>query len=404
MTKQKYKQKVERNGLKIAMIGHKRIPSREGGVEIVVEELSKRLVSKGHSIHAYNRKGHHVAGSNYNTPTASRQPKEYKGIRIITVPTLQNKSFNALIYSVLATLRALFENYDCIHYHAEGPCAMLWLPHLFGIKTIATIHGLDWQRAKWGGFATKYLLFGEKMAARYADEVIVLSKNVQSYFEKVYQRKTRFIPNGINKPVKRKAEIITKKWNLNKDEYILYLGRIVPEKGLHYLIEAYKGIETDKKLVIAGGNSHSGEYMNEVKKQAEGNSKIIFTDFVQGETLEELYSNAYLYVLPSDLEGMPISLLEAMSYGNCCLVSDIPECTEVVEDKAVSFKKGNVNDLKDKLTWLLQNQDAVIQYKNNAGTFILEKYDWESVVKMTLELYRKKGKTLKSMKGKESLQ
>lgn len=404
MTKQRYEQKNMKNGLKIAMIGHKRIPSREGGVEIVVEELSKRLVSKGHIVHAYNRRGSHVAGSNFSTATDSRKIRDYKGIRIITVPTLQNKSFNALIYSVLATLRTLFEHYDCIHYHAEGPCAMLWLPHLFGIRTVATIHGLDWQRAKWGGFATKYLLFGEKIAAKYADEIIVLSKNVQSYFEKVYQRKTRFIPNAINKPVNRKADIITKKWNLKKDDYILYLGRIVPEKGLHYLIEAYQGIDTDKKLVIAGGNSHSGEYMNTVKKMAEGNNKIIFTDFVQGEILEELYSNAYLYVLPSDLEGMPISLLEAMSYGNCCLVSDIPECTEVVEDKAVSFHKGNVSDLRDKLIRLLQNQEEVLRYKHHAGNFILGKYDWESVVNMTLELYRKKGKTLKSMKGKESLQ
>ena len=387
MVKQRYKREIECDLLKIAMIGHKRIPSREGGVEIVVEELSKRLVLKGHNIHAYNRKGHHVSGSAYDNVNNSHHRKEYKGIRIITIPTLQNKNFNALLYSIFATIRALFEHYDCIHYHAEGPCAMLWLPHLFGIKTVATIHGLDWQRAKWGGFATKYLLFGEKIAVKYADEIIVLSKNIQSYFERTYHRQTRFIPNAIVRPVVKEANFITKKWHLIKDDYLLYLGRIVPEKGLHYLIDAYKGIDTTKKLVIAGGNSHSDEYMNEIRQKTIENTNIIFTDFIQGEVLEELYSNAYLYVLPSDLEGMPISLLEAMSYGNCCLVSDIPECTEVVEDKAITFTKSNIDDLRDKLNWLLNNQEVVSQYKSNASTFILGKYDWETVVNMTLELY-----------------
>ena len=175
--------------MKIAMIGHKRIPSREGGVEIVVEELATRMVEKGHSVTVYNRKGKHVSGGK------TVNLKDYKGVKIKSVPTFENGKLNAIVYSVIATFLALFGRYDVIHFHAEGPCSMIWLPHLFGIHTVATIHGLDWQRAKWGGFATKFLKFGEKTAAKYADELIVLSEGSRDYFKKTYGRETVFIPN-----------------------------------------------------------------------------------------------------------------------------------------------------------------------------------------------------------------
>ena len=299
--------------LKIAMIGHKRIPSREGGVEIVVYELSNLMAKAGNRVDVYNRSGAHVSGAEFKS---DNMPID-GNIKIITVPTPKSKTLNAFVYSFLAAVRSLFGRYDVVHFHAEGPAAMCFLPKIFGIRTLVTIHGLDWQRSKWGGFASKYLKFGEKTAAKYADEIIVLYK-------------------------------------LEKDGYILYLGRIVPEKGIHYLIDAYSQIDTQMPLVIAGGSSHSQEYFEELKQKAQGKN-IIFTDFVQGRVLEELYSNAYVYVLPSDLEGMPISLLEAMSYGNCCLTSDIPECTEVCGDKAVCFEKGNTASLKKQLELLLKN-------------------------------------------------
>ncbi|MDD6728087.1 MAG: glycosyltransferase family 4 protein, partial [Eubacteriales bacterium] len=332
--------------MKIAMMGHKRIPSREGGIEIVVDELSTRLVRSGNDVTAYNRKGHHVSGKEFETDS---KLKEYNGIRLKTVFTVENKQLNAIIYSFLAALKVGFGRYDVVHIHAEGPASMCFIPKLFGKRVIVTIHGLDWQRSKWGGFATKFLQFGEKCAVKYADEIIVLSKNVQNYFLEKYSRETHYIPNGIERPVIKDDTEINNKFGLEKDSYILFLGRIVPEKFVDGLIKAYKTLDTDKKLVIAGGTSHTGDYVNEVKTLAEGNENIIFTDFVQGEVLEELYSNAYIYCLPSSLEGMPISLLEAMSYGNCCLTSDIAECTEVCEDKALYFKNGDIDDLAKKL-------------------------------------------------------
>ena len=180
----------------------------------------------------------------------------------------------------------------------------------------------------------------KKNAAKYADEVIVLSKEAQDYFKETYGRETHFIPNGVNRPQIREASLITDKFGLKKDSYILFLGRLVPEKGIRYLVEAFKNVKTDKKLVIAGGSSDTDSFTEELKELAKGDDRILFTGFVQGAMLGELYSNAYIYTLPSDLEGMPLSLLEAMSYGNCCLVSDIPECAEVVEDKYAAGSRG----------------------------------------------------------------
>ena len=185
------------------------------------------------------------------------------------------------------------------------------------------------------------------------------------------------------------ADIIKQNWGLEKDNYILFLGRIVPEKGILYLIKAFKSIKTDKKLVIAGGSSDTTDFMNEIEREAVDDDRIIFTGFIQGKTLEELYSNAYIYVLPSDLEGMPISLLEAMSYGNCCVVSSIPECTEVVQDKAVVFEQGNADALKNTLQSLCDTPDTVKKYKNGASDYICCKYNWDDVVDKTLELYER---------------
>lgn len=373
--------------MKIAMLGHKRIPSREGGVEIVVGKLAEKMSEMGHDVTVYNRKGAHVSSGEQND---DRKKYDCGKIHIVTVPTSRKKSLNAIIYSFLATVKAISGKYDVIHFHAEGPCAMIPLAKLFKKKTVATIHGLDWQRAKWGGFATKFLLFGEKMAAKYADEVIVLSHNVEEYFAKTYQRKTNYIPNGIDEPVKREPNIIRHKWDIKGGDYFLFLARIVPEKGLHYLLNAYKNLDTDKKLVIVGGSSHSEEYYNEMKELAKWDQRVIMTGFLQGEELEEWFSNAYAYVLPSDIEGMPISLLEAMSYGNLCIVSDIPENTEVTGEAGMCFEKSNEVSLRECLENALKmSQEEYEERKRKAKESVLVRFNWDKVVEETLGLYDK---------------
>ena len=373
--------------LNIAMLGHKRIPSREGGIEIVVEEISTRLVRENHTVTCFNRAGHHVSGKEFDTQSG----KEYKGIKLKTVPTIEQKGLAAVSSSFFAVLCSAFGKYDVVHIHAEGPAFFSWLPKLFGKRVVVTVHGIDWQREKWkSGFGSKFIRQGEKNAVKYADEIIVLSKGVQNYFKDTYGRETQFIPNGVNRPDIQEAQLITEKFGLNKDSYILFLGRLVPEKGIRYLIEAFKQIKTDKKLVIAGGSSDTDSFAEELKKLAKDDDRIIFTGFVQGQMLDELYSNAYIYTLPSDLEGMPLSLLEAMSYGNCCLVSDIPECAEVVEDKALIFKKSDVSDLREKMQEACDYPETVIELKKQAADFICEKYNWDDVVEKTVELYGRK--------------
>ena len=372
--------------LRIAMLGHKRIPSREGGVEIVVSELACRMVAEGHSVTCYNRRGKHVSGAEHNS---SINAKEYNGVRLINVLTIDKKGLAAMTSSFFASIRAAFGKYDVVHFHAEGPSAMLWLPKLFGKKCIATIHGLDHQRAKWGRFASWYIKSGERCAARFADEIIVLSENVKEYFAQTYGRETVYIPNGVDRHEIRPVDEISKKYGLDKDEYILFLGRLVPEKGLKYLINAYKNVITDKKLVIAGGSSDTTEFEAELRCIAKGDERIIFTGFVQGRELEELYSNAYIYVLPSDLEGMPLSLMEAMSYSNCCLTSDIFECASVIEDHGVTFAQGDVDDFREKLQMLCDDEERVRTLADLAAEFICSKYNWDDITKRTLEIYKK---------------
>lgn len=370
------------------MFGQKRL-TREGGIEIVVKELCSRMVQSGIKVTCYNRSGHHVSGAEYDDLDANNN----KEICQKYVPTIEKKGLAAVSSSFFAALYSAFGKYDVVHIHAEGPAFFSWIPKILGKKVVVTVHGIDWQREKWkSGFGSKFIRQGEKNAVKYADEIIVLSQGVQKYFEENYGRKTIFIPNGVNRPQVRHAEIINKEFDLTKDSYILFLGRLVPEKGIKYLIEAFKNVETDKKLVIAGGSSDTDEFANELRELAKDDDRILFTGFVQGEKLDELYSNAYIYTLPSDLEGMPLSLLEAMSYGNCCLVSDIEECASVVEDHALIFHKSNVEDLKNRLQEACDHPDMVKRYQEQAADFICKKYNWDEVVEKTLELYRGKSK------------
>ncbi len=352
-------------------------------MEIVAEELCTRMVQLGHQVICYNRSGHHVSGTQFD----ARAQKQYKGIQMKKVLTLDKKGLAAVTSSVSAAIACLFSGAQAVHIHAEGPAFMCWLPRIFGKRVVVTVHGLDWQREKWkSGFAAKYIRAGEKATVRCAHEIIVLSRNVQQYFADTYGRKTHLIPNGVSRPERVSVETL-ERWKLDSNGYVLFLGRLVPEKGIHYLIEAFRQIKTDKKLVIAGGTSDTDDYVSRLQALAKGDERILFTGFVQGEALAALYSHAYLYVLPSDVEGMPLSLLEAMSYGNCCVVSSIPECAEVVEACGVTFPKGDIKALTDTLQRLCDDPAAVRAYQDKAADFICARYNWDQITEKTLELY-----------------
>ncbi len=371
--------------LNIAMIGHKRIPSREGGIEVAVEELSLRMVKMGYTVTCFNRTGNHVSGREYGFV----QQDSYKGILLKNVFTIDYRGLAAMTSSLAASIQASFGKYDVVHIHAEGPAFMCWLLKCLGKKVVVTVHGLDHKRAKWGKLASAYIMMGEKNAVKYADEIIVLSRSVQEYFRSIYKRETVYIPNGVSRPNFRNDKCIRDRFGIGKDNYFLFLGRIVPEKGLKYLIEAFRKVKTDRKLVIAGGSSDTDSFMEEMKRISSGDDRIVFTGFIQGELYESIFSNAYAYILPSDLEGMPLSLLEAMSYGNCCLVSDIPECTEVVENHGMVFSRGNVEELRKAIQKLENEPETVMKYKKRASNYICGKYSWDDAAVRTLELYQK---------------
>lgn len=374
--------------MRIAMIGHKRYGSREGGVEVVVTELARRMAALGHEVTCYDRSGADVMTGNV---TENRE-RVVDGVRVVPVKTIDKKGLAALSSSYFATKAAIKDRPDVIHYHAEGPCVPLPLAKYAGIRTVATIHGLDWQRAKWGKLASTYIKMGERAAANKADGLIVLSKSAQSYFQNAYGRAAALIPNGIEKKQLRPVKRIKQRWGLDEGSYLLYLGRLVPEKRPELLIEAFKGLDTDKRLVIAGGCSDTSEFEMSLREAAAGDSRILFTGFVSGELLEELYSNCFAYVLPSDVEGMPMSLLEAMACGRCCVTSDIPECADVVAGNGMAFEKGSAASLRSVLRGLLADSDHAAALGAAARAHVNKTYDWDSVVDRTLAVYEGENK------------
>ena len=378
--------------MKVAMIGHKVVPSRRGGIENVLTTLCPLLVDRGVEVTCYNRTSDKVENEYVGTVENNR----YRNVTLKRAWTLPARGISAMIASFTAAICAAFSRYDIVHFHAEGPCAAMWIPKLFGKRCVATVHGLDWQREKWGkGFASKYIKFGERVMVKCADEVIVLSESARAYFKDTYGRETVLIHNGIERPEKKQADRISALYGLEPNGYICMVSRLTAEKGVHYLIDAYGKLKTDKKLVIAGDTSDTDGYVAMLKQRAAGHPGILFTGFISGDVLKEMYSNAYLVALPSDIEGMSLSLLEALAYGNAVLCSDIPENTLVTEDRAMHFRKSDTEDLAAKLQTLCDDGELVCRMKAGVDEFILGKYSWDDVASATCDLYQtlmKKGK------------
>lgn len=371
--------------MKVAMIGHKAVPSRQGGIENVLTSLCPLLVETGIDVTCYNRSSDRI-GEEYIDEVVDNR---YHNVRLKKAWTVRFRGISALISSFTAVISAMFGKYDIFHFHAEGPCAAMWIPKLFGKHCVATVHGLDWQREKWQhGFGSRYIKFGERVMVKCADKIIVLSESARKYFKETYNRETVLIYNGIDRPIKKEADKITELYGLSKNEYICMVSRLTVEKGVHYLIDAYKQIQTDKKLVIAGDISEGDEYIELLMQKAADNPNIIFTGFIYGDILAEIYSNAYLVALPSDIEGMSLSLLEALAYENAVLCSDIPENTSVTEGRAIHFKKSNVEDLKNKLQAVCENETMIRDLKKGVDEFIFSKYKWSDIAAATHNLYK----------------
>lgn len=365
------------------MIGLRGIPAKSGGIEVVIEHLAPLLVKLGIEVTVYCR-----------NPYCKEKPTSFKGVKLRYLPTINTKYTEALSHSFLATFDALFRDYDIIHYHAMGNALFSIIPRLVNKKTIITLHGLDWQREKWGWIATLYLKMCERMITFFPNKVISVSNKVKKYYAQKYNKKIDYIPNGVN-PGQSRLLSYLKKYDMEKEKYILFLSRIVPEKGLHFLIEAFKTIKTDYKLVIVGDATHTDSYYNKIKNMAKSDNRIILTGALYNQDKIEAYSNAAFFVLPSTIEGMPMVLLEAMSFGLCPLVSDIEENKEVIEDGryGFSFRSKDTKDLKTQLKYLIKSPEKRKEIGDLSKSLIKRKYNWEMVAKRTFKLY-KNGKKL----------
>ncbi len=358
--------------VRVAFIGGRGVVSKYSGIESYYEQVGRELAQLGHQVTVYCR--------TYFTPAIA----EHKGMRIVRLPTLRTKHLETLVHTALSTLHAMFCDYEIVHYHALGPALFSVLPRLAGKKTIVTVQGLDWQRKKWGTFAARVLQLGEVASVFLPNATMVVSKTLRQYYQHTYQRPTVFVPNG-TELISRRPPNHMSKWRLTPDEYVLYLGRFSPEKNCHLLIDAFESIRTDMKLVLAGGSSHSDTYVEELRKHA--SERIRLLNWVEGEEYCELLSNAALFVLPSDLEGMSLALLDAMGAGVCVLTSDLPENKEVVSGAGFTFRRGDRSDLEQMLEFLLRNPGLRAATAAKAQQCIAQNYLWPGIARSIEKVY-----------------
>lgn len=361
-----------RHPLQIAFIGARGVVGTYSGIETYYEEVGSRLADRGHDVTVYCR--------TYFTPKIP----SYRGMRVRRLPAVRSKHLETLTHSTLSTLDCVFRRFDIVQYHAIGSAFLSLLPRLLGIKTIVSVRGLDWQRAKWGWFARQALRFGEWASATCPTATVVVSEALQRHYTTVHGATPTLIPNAVTvgeaRPINK-----TRHFGLEKDEFLLFVGRISPEKGLHTLLEALRPLPRAKTLVVAGGSSYSDAYVREVKAAAW--EEVRFVGKVGREEMEELYSNCYAFILPSAMEGLSIALLEALSYGNCIVATDIPENVEVIGSAGLCFPPGDVAALGQILARVLENSDLVERYRTLAREHSLKRPDWDEVARRTEELY-----------------
>jgi glycosyltransferase involved in cell wall biosynthesis len=377
--------------MKIAVIGVKGLPSTQGGIERYCEEFYSRLVAQGHSVDLFAR------SSYIEQPWFSIY--KYKGVRVICLPSLPLRGLDALTSSALGALASTIKGYDIVHFHALGPALFSWLPRIASsARIIVTCQGLDWQRAKWGKFSRQIIYWGERAAVKYAHELVVVSEALRSYFQKTYSRDTAYIPNGPGQYAESNPQFTyVRSLNLKPKNYILFLGRLVPEKRPDILLEAFQRLQPQGwKLVFTGGVSDTVEFTSELVNMADNNPNIIFTGELQGKYLAEVVRGAGLFVLPSDLEGLPLVMLEAMREGIPIVASDIPPHRQLLaQERGLLFQAGNVNSCIHSLQEALAHPLEMENRATKAQKYVEVNYNWDKITADNLAVYTNLLKALK---------
>jgi glycosyltransferase involved in cell wall biosynthesis len=360
--------------MKIAMIGQKGIPATYGGIERHVEELSVRLAALGHAVTVYTRPHY-----------SDKATHKYHGVHLVSLPSVATKHLDAISHAVVCTAHAIVTRADVVHYHGVGPALLSWIPHLCGRKVVVTFHAQDAKRPKWGRLASRVLRVGEWMAVRAPNATVCVSETLSAKLTERYQKRIEFIPNGVSL-VEGSDDSILSELGLEPGQYLLFAGRLVPEKGCHYLVRAWKASGTDMKLVVAGDSSFSPDYIRSLQAEP-ACAGVVFPGYVYGERLASLFRSAALFVLPSDLEGLPIVLLEALGYGTPVLASDITPNVEVLGTYGRTFSAGSTDDLAAELLNCISDLASLKTEALAVSKTIAARYDWDVVTAQTADVY-----------------
>ena len=358
--------------LRIAFIGGRGVIGKYSGIETCYEEVGARLAQMGHEITAYCR--------SYFTPKV----RQYLGMRIVRLPTIRSKHLETLVHTFLSTVHSCFGDCEIVHYHTLGPSLFSFLPRLFGKKTVVSVQGLDWQRKKWGWFARHMLKLGEWTSARLPNATVVVSRTLQEHYRSRFAKDCAYVPNGARLHEPHTGNYL-KSIGLEANGYVLFLGRFSPEKNCDLLIEAFEKIETPMTLVLAGGSSHTEDYVHLLRQHQSERIKIL--DWISGDALEEVLTNAALFVLPSDLEGLSLALLDAMGAGVCVLASDAPENVEAISGAGFTFRRGDGNDLGRMLSLLLSDPTLRDKIGQLSQERVRREYLWEGVAEAMNAVY-----------------
>lgn len=374
--------------MKIVMIGQKGLPGKFGGVETHVTELSTRLVRAGHSVFAYARNWYTAPGET-----------TFNGVRVLRLPSLHFKCTDTITHTFLAVMHAiLFVRPDVYHFHGVGPALLAFMPRVLAPRAsvVITFHSVDRYHEKWNAFARFMLKLGERSALTFAHTTIAVSKTIAEYAKSEYAGSAVYIPNGITPRRVATDPILLEPFGLEPFSYLIMVSRLVPHKSAHTLMAAWKLAKAQNpklfrslKLAVVGGSAFTDEYVRKLEAEAATDASIVMTGYQSGETLEALFAGARFAVHPSTSEGLPIAVLEAMSYGKAVIASDIPENLEVVGDYGLTFKTGDVQDLADKITELVKDPMQAAGLGHVARTFVEDAFNWDDIATEVLAIYRK---------------
>ncbi len=370
--------------MQIAVIGSKGLPPKQGGIEHHCAEIYPRMVEHGHSVDLFAR-------SSYTRQTGGTECN-FEGVNTITLPSLSFRGLDAFVNAAMGAILASRKTYDIVHFHALGPALFTPIPKAASsAKIVATCHGLDWQRAKWGAISRRVIKAGEQTAVKAADALTVVSENLQDYFVKAYGRPTEYVGNA---PVAFTGipdtnRSYTRALGLSQGRYLVFVGRLVPEKCPDLLIRAFNTMQLSGwKLVFVGGTSDTNLYTTQILELARVNPNIIFTGELQGARLAEVVRNAGLFVLPSNVEGLPLALLEAMNEQIPVVVSDIPVHQKIIgDDRGLLFKKGDAKDCSRALGWALKHPTVMSEFAERAARYVRRHHNWDDITLSYLNLY-----------------